>query len=238
MPPSRTSRRCHSCGGQWRPARSGAAVRRRYTRSCIEWRSSQLHRNAFGSTLGATTLLHEPISVSQHATPGFPDRARFFAYTARAMRGLIIDHVRERRALKRGGEFHLTALNTEIARVGVGAGRAWDRSMTREGAGAHRRAARGTGGPEVFLRLFVQRHRSDARRVRAHRPARLEQGAPVPAAHAAGRLTHRNGRNQRNRMARTEPAARRVTRSAGRRTRAQRLAQIRRADDAALRGAA
>ncbi len=31
------------------------------------------------------------------------------------MRGLIIDHVRERRALKRGGEFHLTALNTEIA---------------------------------------------------------------------------------------------------------------------------
>jgi RNA polymerase sigma factor (TIGR02999 family) len=31
------------------------------------------------------------------------------------MRGLIIDYVRERRALKRGGEFHLTALNTEIA---------------------------------------------------------------------------------------------------------------------------
>ena len=31
------------------------------------------------------------------------------------MRGLIIDHIRERRALKRGGEFHLTALNTEVA---------------------------------------------------------------------------------------------------------------------------
>jgi hypothetical protein len=30
------------------------------------------------------------------------------------MRGLIIDHVRKRRALKRGGEFHLTALNTQI----------------------------------------------------------------------------------------------------------------------------
>ena len=75
----------------------------------------QLHRNAFGSTLGATTLLHEAYLGIAGRDTGFPDRARFFAYTARAMRGLIIDHVRERRALKRGGEFHLTALNTEIA---------------------------------------------------------------------------------------------------------------------------
>ena len=75
----------------------------------------QLHRNAFGSTLGATTLLHEAYLDIAARDPGFPDRARFFAYTARAMRGLIIDHVRERRALKRGGEFHLTSLSTEIA---------------------------------------------------------------------------------------------------------------------------
>ena len=75
----------------------------------------QLHRHAFGSTLGATTLLHEAYLDIAGRDPGFPDQARFFAYTARAMRGLIIDHVRERRAVKRGGEFHLTALNTEIA---------------------------------------------------------------------------------------------------------------------------
>ena len=74
----------------------------------------QLHRNAFGSTLGATTLLHEAYLDIAGRDPGFPDRARFFAYAARAMRGLIIDHIRERRALKRGGEFHLTALNTQI----------------------------------------------------------------------------------------------------------------------------
>lgn len=30
------------------------------------------------------------------------------------MRGLVIDLVRERRALKRGGEFHITRLPTEI----------------------------------------------------------------------------------------------------------------------------
>jgi hypothetical protein len=32
-----------------------------------------------------------------------PDRARFMAYSARAMRGLIIDYARMRRAQKRGG---------------------------------------------------------------------------------------------------------------------------------------
>lgn len=73
----------------------------------------QLHANAWGLTLGATTLLHEAyIDLSSRAT-AFPDRARFFAYAARAMRGLIVDYARERRALKRGGEFHITSLNTE-----------------------------------------------------------------------------------------------------------------------------
>ena len=75
----------------------------------------QLHANAAGITLGATTLLHEAyIDISARGAQ-FPDRARFFAYAARAMRGLIIDYVRERRALKRGGEFHLTSLDTQIA---------------------------------------------------------------------------------------------------------------------------
>lgn len=74
----------------------------------------QLHRNAFGSTLGATTLLHEAYIDIAGRDAGFQDQARFFAYAARAMRGLIIDHIRARRALKRGGEFHLTALDTQI----------------------------------------------------------------------------------------------------------------------------
>jgi RNA polymerase sigma factor (TIGR02999 family) len=75
----------------------------------------QLHANAGGLTLGATTLLHEAYMDMAGRGAAFPDRARFFAYAARAMRGLIIDYVRERRALKRGGEFHLTSLSTEIA---------------------------------------------------------------------------------------------------------------------------
>jgi RNA polymerase sigma factor (TIGR02999 family) len=68
-------------------------------------------------TLGATTLLHEAyLQLSQRAVT-FPDRPRFFAYAARAMRGLIVDYVRERRALKRGGAFHLTSQNTEAEQV-------------------------------------------------------------------------------------------------------------------------
>jgi len=75
----------------------------------------QLHVNAGGLTLGATTLLHEAyLDLSQRGL-AFPDRARFFSYAARAMRGLIIDYVRERRAIKRGGQFHLTTLDTLTA---------------------------------------------------------------------------------------------------------------------------
>jgi RNA polymerase sigma factor (TIGR02999 family) len=70
----------------------------------------QLHAHAWGLTLGATTLLHEAYLDLSRRDAQFPDRARFFTYAAHAMRGLIIDYVRERRAIKRGGEFHITSL--------------------------------------------------------------------------------------------------------------------------------
>jgi RNA polymerase sigma factor (TIGR02999 family) len=68
-----------------------------------------------GVTLGTTTLLHEAyLGLSSRAT-SFPDQARFLAYAGRAMRGLIVDHARANRALKRGGEFHFTELDTGAA---------------------------------------------------------------------------------------------------------------------------
>ena len=67
-------------------------------------------------SMGATTLLHEAfINMSERDTIAFPDRARFMAYAARAMRGLIIDHSRSRHAQKRGGQFQITTLDTNIA---------------------------------------------------------------------------------------------------------------------------
>jgi RNA polymerase sigma factor (TIGR02999 family) len=75
----------------------------------------QLHGGASNLTLGATTLLHECYLGMAGRRLEFPDSARFIAYAARAMRGLIVDYVRQKKAIKRGGGFHLTALDTDLA---------------------------------------------------------------------------------------------------------------------------
>jgi RNA polymerase sigma factor (TIGR02999 family) len=65
--------------------------------------------------LGVTTLLHEAyLAMADHNGAVFPDRARFMAYAARVMRGLIIDDARARHAQKRGGAFHLTTLQAGL----------------------------------------------------------------------------------------------------------------------------
>ena len=76
----------------------------------------ELWRSGAAVSMGATTLLHEAyIDMSGRDTLAFPDRARFLAYAARAMRGLIIDYARSRHAHKRGGQFEITALDTNIS---------------------------------------------------------------------------------------------------------------------------
>jgi RNA polymerase sigma factor (TIGR02999 family) len=75
----------------------------------------ELRRRGPALTLGATTLLHEVyIHLQQRDGLVFPDRARFFAYASRAMRGLIIDYARSRQALKRGSGFEITSLPTDL----------------------------------------------------------------------------------------------------------------------------
>jgi RNA polymerase sigma factor (TIGR02999 family) len=60
-------------------------------------------------TLTATALVHEAYAgLASRENLAFPDKGRFMAYMARAMRGFIIDSARERRAQKRGSEFHIT----------------------------------------------------------------------------------------------------------------------------------
>jgi RNA polymerase sigma factor (TIGR02999 family) len=75
----------------------------------------KLRQGGAAHDIGATTLLHE-VYLTVHARDGvvFPDHARFLAYAARAMRGLIIDFARSRQALKRGAGFEITSLPTEI----------------------------------------------------------------------------------------------------------------------------
>lgn len=77
----------------------------------------ELSRQGAPVSVSATTLLHE--AYLNMAGPGgsnasFPDRARFMGYASRVMRGLIIDHARSRQAAKRGGQFEITSLRTDI----------------------------------------------------------------------------------------------------------------------------
>ena len=79
---------------------------------------NELSRRGGGVTLGATTLLHEAyLNISGRDGVQFPDRGRFMAYAARVMRGLIIDYARQRKALRRGGQFEITTLGDEAAGV-------------------------------------------------------------------------------------------------------------------------
>ncbi len=75
----------------------------------------ELQRQGWGVSLGATSLLHEAyVDLSRKDGAMFPDRQRFMAYASRVMRGLIVDYARNRRAQKRGGQFELTALSTDV----------------------------------------------------------------------------------------------------------------------------
>ena len=74
----------------------------------------ELARHGDQGSIGATSLVHEAyLAMVSRAGASFPDRARFMAYAARAMRGLIIDQARSRRALKRGGQFEITSLDQD-----------------------------------------------------------------------------------------------------------------------------
>ena len=76
----------------------------------------ELAKRGGGVTLGATTLLHDAyLDISAREGTAFPDRYRFMAYASRVMRGLIIDYARSRQAQKRGGQFEITSISTDIA---------------------------------------------------------------------------------------------------------------------------
>jgi RNA polymerase sigma factor (TIGR02999 family) len=77
-----------------------------------------LRRSSSQLTMCATTLLHEAyLNLSSRERVAFPDRFRFLKYASRAMRGLIIDYVRAKRAEKRGGEITFVNVPEEAVRA-------------------------------------------------------------------------------------------------------------------------
>lgn len=64
----------------------------------------QLARMRPGDTLSTTALVHETYErLAPHGGTGIESREHLLACCARAMRQILIDHARERGALKRGG---------------------------------------------------------------------------------------------------------------------------------------
>jgi RNA polymerase sigma factor (TIGR02999 family) len=78
----------------------------------------ELARRGAPPSLGVTTLLHEAyLDIAGRGGASFPDRGRFMGYAARVMRGLILNHVRAKRAQKRGDRFEITSVQGDVAEL-------------------------------------------------------------------------------------------------------------------------
>ncbi len=76
----------------------------------------EVYRQGDASPVSATTLLHEAyLDMSRRHGLAFQSEGHFLAYAGRAMRGLVIDRVRQRHADKRGGGLDITSLDTQVA---------------------------------------------------------------------------------------------------------------------------
>jgi len=80
-------------------------------------RLRQLARaRASGAPIDATELVHEAyLKFVDSSRTTWNDRQHFFAVAARAMRQIVVDHVRRQGAAKRGAGFRLTTLGDKAA---------------------------------------------------------------------------------------------------------------------------
>lgn len=75
--------------------------------------------NHSGNTLSTTALVHEAYLKLFDKQLQIESRAHFFRLAARVMRQVLIDHVRSRERVKRGGEFAITSLDDTDAGAGT-----------------------------------------------------------------------------------------------------------------------
>jgi RNA polymerase sigma factor (TIGR02999 family) len=77
--------------------------------------ASKMSREAPGQTLQATALVHEAwLRLVGDEKRRFEDRTHFFAAAAEAMRHILIDRARRRRAVRHGGEYERVNLPEDI----------------------------------------------------------------------------------------------------------------------------
>lgn len=82
----------------------------------------RLHRREPGLTLDAPALVNEAYLRLMRSTPTVcKNREHFFALAASIMRGILVDHVRSRHAIKRGGPAVQVTLSGLAAETGLSA---------------------------------------------------------------------------------------------------------------------
>jgi RNA polymerase sigma factor (TIGR02999 family) len=89
---------------------------RAFNRVYAELRRSaqrQMRRGIDASTLSPTSLVNEVFLKLNDNMPRVNDRAHFYSLAARAMRQVLLDHQRDKHALKRGGKAAKVELTTE-----------------------------------------------------------------------------------------------------------------------------
>ena len=77
--------------------------------------ASKMSRQTPGQTLQATALVHEAwLRLVGDEKRRFDDRTHFFAAAAEAMRHILIDRARRRRAVRHGGEYERIHLEEDM----------------------------------------------------------------------------------------------------------------------------
>lgn len=76
---------------------------------------ARLRGSGLGSSMQTTALVHDSyLRLAAGAGLRFDDRLQFFAYSSRVLRSIVVDLVRERRALRRGGDRDIVTLDTAV----------------------------------------------------------------------------------------------------------------------------
>jgi RNA polymerase sigma factor (TIGR02999 family) len=75
---------------------------------------ARLRGSGLDGSMQTTALVHDSYLRLAAGRPGlaFGDRLQFFAYSSRVLRSIVVDVVREQRALRRGGDRELVTLDT------------------------------------------------------------------------------------------------------------------------------
>ena len=74
---------------------------------------ARLRGSGLQGTMETTALVHDSyLKLASGATVAIDDRLQFFAYSSRVLRSIVVDLVREQRALRRGGDRDIVTLDT------------------------------------------------------------------------------------------------------------------------------